>query len=171
MKETDNLTGRERKVSSEGESLYKLLQVEKKATPEEIKKSYRKLALKYHPDKNRDNPDAAETFKEISRANAVLSDEAKRDIYDKYGSKGLQMLEQMGPEALKVWMKMDTPLAKCCFISIFCLSGCCCCLCCCCCCNCCCGKFKPAGDETDGQFNPEDLYDDNQNGEPVTVQP
>ncbi|XP_075259177.1 dnaJ homolog subfamily C member 5-like isoform X2 [Convolutriloba macropyga] len=154
MRETDNLTGgpnaRDRKMSAEGESLYKLLNIEKTATQDDIKRSYRKMALKYHPDKNRDNPEAAEMFKEINRAHGVLSDEAKKDIYDKYGSRGLQLLDQMGPDALKVWMKMNSPLAKVCFCLCFCFTGCCFCFCCFCCCCFCCGKCKPAEDETDG---------------------
>jgi len=162
MRETDGLTGgdRERKMSSEGESLYKLLNIEKTATPDEIKRAYRKMALKYHPDKNRDNPEADEMFKEINRANGVLSDEAKREIYDKYGSRGLQLLDQMGPDALKVWMKMNSPLAKCCFIFCFCITGCCFCFCCFCCCCFCCGKCKPSEEEgTDPTtLNPEDFH-------------
>lgn len=62
---------------------YKILNVERDATQETIKKSYRKLAKKYHPDVNKDNPKAAEIFKEINEANSVLSDETKRSEYDK----------------------------------------------------------------------------------------
>jgi len=62
---------------------YKILNIEKNATQEEIKKSYRKLAKKYHPDMNKDNPNASEIFKEINEANAVLCDETKRADYDK----------------------------------------------------------------------------------------
>lgn len=54
-----------------------------------MKKAYRKLALKYHPDKNPDNPEAGEKFKEITHAYEVLSDPQKRDIYDQYGTEGL----------------------------------------------------------------------------------
>ncbi|RWX43961.1 DnaJ domain-containing protein, partial [Candidatus Electrothrix marina] len=54
---------------------YKILGVEKTASAAEIKKSYRKLALKYHPDKNPDNKEAEDKFKQISEAYAVLSDE------------------------------------------------------------------------------------------------
>jgi curved DNA-binding protein len=63
---------------------YKSLGVEKGATADEIKKSYRKLALKYHPDRNKDK-DAEAKFKEISEAYAVLSDDAKRKQYDAFG--------------------------------------------------------------------------------------
>uniref|UniRef100_A0A672FZ40 DnaJ homolog subfamily C member 5B n=1 Tax=Salarias fasciatus TaxID=181472 RepID=A0A672FZ40_SALFA len=63
-------------------SLYQILGLEKGCSHEEIKKSYRKLALRYHPDKNPDNPEAAEKFKELNSAHAVLSDLTKRNIYD-----------------------------------------------------------------------------------------
>jgi curved DNA-binding protein len=69
---------------------YKILGVEKAASAAEIKKSYRKLALKYHPDKNPDNKEAEDKFKQISEAYAVLSDEKKRQEYDTYGSAGFQ---------------------------------------------------------------------------------
>lgn len=67
---------------------YKILEVDKGASPEEIKKSYRKLALKYHPDKNQGNSDAEDKFKEISEAYDVLSDETKRSQYDRFGTVG-----------------------------------------------------------------------------------
>ena len=69
---------------------YKILGVEKTASAAEIKKAYRKLALKYHPDKNPDNKEAEDKFKQISEAYAVLSDEKKRQEYDTYGSAGFQ---------------------------------------------------------------------------------
>ncbi|MHB1351287.1 MAG: DnaJ C-terminal domain-containing protein [Desulfobulbaceae bacterium] len=67
---------------------YKLLGVEKSASPEAIKKAYRKLALKYHPDKNPGDKAAEAKFKEISEAYAVLSDKTKREQYDTFGSAG-----------------------------------------------------------------------------------
>lgn len=69
---------------------YKLLGVEKSASPEEIKKAYRKLALKHHPDRNKGNKEAEEQFKKISEAYAVLSDKEKRHQYDTVGSAGFQ---------------------------------------------------------------------------------
>lgn len=69
---------------------YKVLEVQRNATNVDIKKAYRRLALKWHPDKNPDKKDEAEKrFKEISEAYEVLSDDQKRHIYDKYGKEGL----------------------------------------------------------------------------------
>ncbi len=65
---------------------YKTLGIDKGASQDEIKKSYRKLALKYHPDQNKDNPKAEAKFKEISEAYDVLKDEQKRAAYDRYGA-------------------------------------------------------------------------------------
>ncbi len=67
---------------------YQLLGVAKSATPEEIKKSYRKLAMQYHPDKNQGNKKAEEKFKEISEAYETLGDEKKRQTYDQFGHAG-----------------------------------------------------------------------------------
>ena len=67
---------------------YKTLGVDKKATPEEIKKAFRKLAVKYHPDRNPNDKTAEDKFKEINEAYAVLSDQKKKEEYDTYGSSG-----------------------------------------------------------------------------------
>ncbi len=64
---------------------YKILGVDKNATPEDIKKAFRKLAVKYHPDKNKDDKKAEERFKEINEANEVLGDPEKRKQYDAFG--------------------------------------------------------------------------------------
>ncbi len=67
---------------------YEVIGVDKSASADEIKSQYRKLALKFHPDRNK-SPDAQEHFKEISEAYAVLSDSGKRDLYDKHGHEGV----------------------------------------------------------------------------------
>lgn len=73
-----------------GKDYYKILGVSKSSSPEEIKKTYRKLALKYHPDRNKDDKDAESKFKEISEAYAVLSDPEKKKQYDLFGADGFQ---------------------------------------------------------------------------------
>ena len=65
---------------------YKILNVERNSNEDEIKASYRKLALKYHPDKNQGNPEAVEKFKELSEAYSVIGDKDKRKQYDVMGS-------------------------------------------------------------------------------------
>ncbi len=67
-------------------NFYEVLGVSKSASADEIKSAYRKLAKQYHPDLNKDNPDAATKFKEINEAYEVLSDETKRANYDQFGS-------------------------------------------------------------------------------------
>jgi curved DNA-binding protein len=76
---------------------YKVLGVAKDASQEEIKKQYRKQAVKYHPDKNQGNKQAEERFKDIGEAYEVLSDPAKRKKYDRLGSNWKQY-EQSGPQ-------------------------------------------------------------------------
>lgn len=68
---------------------YQTLEITRTASPEDIKKAYRKKALQYHPDKNPGNADAEKKFKEISEAYEVLSDDKKRQIYDRHGKEGL----------------------------------------------------------------------------------
>ncbi|MGH1399478.1 MAG: molecular chaperone DnaJ, partial [Alphaproteobacteria bacterium] len=65
---------------------YKTLGADKGASADELKKAYRKLAMKYHPDRNKDNPEAEAKFKEINEAYDILKDEQKRAAYDQYGS-------------------------------------------------------------------------------------
>lgn len=69
---------------------YEVLEITKSSDKETIKKAYRKLALKYHPDRNAGDKNAEEKFKQINEAYQVLSDDSKRDIYDKYGKSGLE---------------------------------------------------------------------------------
>jgi DnaJ-class molecular chaperone len=67
---------------------YKILGIEKVASADEIKKAFRKLAVKFHPDRNPDDKGAEDKFKEINEAYAVLSDPQKKEQYDTYGSSG-----------------------------------------------------------------------------------
>lgn len=69
-----------------GADLYGVLGLAKDCSQQDIKKAYRKLALKYHPDKNNGDESAADKFKEVTEAYSVLSDEEKRSNYDRYGS-------------------------------------------------------------------------------------
>ena len=69
---------------------YEILEITRTSDKESIKKAYRKMALKYHPDRNPNDKDAEEQFKRINEAYEVLSDDSKRQIYDKYGKEGLQ---------------------------------------------------------------------------------
>lgn len=71
-------------------SYYDILQVPKGASEDQIKRAYRKLALKYHPDKNPGNEEANKKFAEINNAYEVLTDSEKRGIYDRYGEEGLK---------------------------------------------------------------------------------
>jgi molecular chaperone DnaJ len=69
---------------------YEVLGIDRSATPQEIKKAYRRLAVQHHPDKNPNDPKAEEAFKEAAEAYGVLGDEDKRALYDRYGHEGLR---------------------------------------------------------------------------------
>lgn len=69
---------------------YEILGVGRSSSKDEIKKSYRKIAVKYHPDKNPDNPETEEKFKEAAEAYEVLSDDKKRQQYDRFGHEGMR---------------------------------------------------------------------------------
>src|SRR5277367_5842613 len=74
---------------------YEVLGVKKTASEEELKKAYRALAMKYHPDRNSGDEEAAHKFKEAAEAYAVLGDAEKRQIYDRYGHAGLSNMAGM----------------------------------------------------------------------------
>lgn len=152
-----------RKMSTSGQSLYGVLGLEKEASPDDIKRAYRKLALKYHPDKNLGKPEVAEIFKEVNFANAVLSNPTKRQIYDNYGSMGLHMANTLGEENFAAYLMLQSKWFKWLFVCCGIFSGCFCCCCCCCCCNFCCGKFKPKMEEYDN-FSEAD-FNDAENGD------
>jgi len=69
---------------------YTLLGIDRQADGDQIKKAYRKMAMKYHPDRNKNNPEAEEQFKKVSEAYAVLSDAEKRRQYDRFGADGFR---------------------------------------------------------------------------------
>jgi len=73
-----------------GKDYYQILGVDRNATDEEIKKAYRRMALKYHPDRNKGDKEAEEKFKEAAEAYEVLSDPKKKAQYDRYGEAGLK---------------------------------------------------------------------------------
>ena len=75
---------------SENQDYYEVLGLGREASGEEIKKAYRALALKYHPDKNKGDERAEARFKEAAEAFEVLSDPEKRATYDRHGSDGLR---------------------------------------------------------------------------------
>ena len=72
-------------MATEKRDYYEVLGVERKRDREEIKRAYRKLAVKFHPDKNPDDPHAEEKFKELGEAYDVLMDANKRAAYDRFG--------------------------------------------------------------------------------------
>ena len=79
-----------------GRDFYKILDVSRSATKKEIKKAYRKLAMKYHPDKNPDDDTASDKFKEIGEAYETLADDDKRKTFDKHGEEGVKKMGQGG---------------------------------------------------------------------------
>ena len=86
---------------------YDVLGVSKDSSAEEIKKAYRKLALKFHPDKNPGNEQAEKNFKEAAEAYSVLSNDQKRSQYDQFGHAGVGMGSQGGGFGGGVHMNMD----------------------------------------------------------------
>lgn len=147
-------------------NLYDVLEISKDATDEDIKKAYRTLALRYHPDKHPNDPSANEKIREINYAHLILKDPTKRKIYDHYGHMGINMMNQIGEENMSIFLISQNRCFRLCVLAIF-LLTCCCygCFCCCmCCCNFCCAKCVPS--QVD---EPRDLFEDtssNGNREP-----
>ncbi|WP_159308910.1 DnaJ domain-containing protein, partial [Spiribacter roseus] len=78
---------------------YEILEVSKNASESDLKKAYRRLAMKYHPDRNPDDGDAEVRFKEVKEAYEVLSDPQKRSAYDQFGHAGVDPSAGGGPGA------------------------------------------------------------------------
>src|SRR5436853_5850157 len=76
---------------------YEVLGLNRDASEEDIKKAYRKLAMKWHPDRNPDNPKSEERFKEAKEAYEILADPAKRSAYDQFGHAGVEQQGAAGP--------------------------------------------------------------------------
>nr|AAW27439.2 SJCHGC02252 protein [Schistosoma japonicum] len=140
------------KSSKENINLYAILEVDRNATAEEIRKSYRRLALKYHPDKNVKDPGASEKFKEINRAHSILANEQKRKLYDRYGSLGIYVAEHIDEEDWKPYLALRNPCVQCLACTCFLLTCCCCCLCCCYCCGTLYPRNHPVPDEMNEAF-------------------
>jgi len=166
-----------RRFSNAGSTLYDTLELEKGANQDDIKKQYRRLALRYHPDKNPNDNEATEKFKDVNKAHKILSDPSKKEIYDKHGSLGLHIAENFGEENVKYYFMLSSLWCKalcgiCCI-----LTGCYCLCCCLCCCNCCCGKCAPKVEEEDFPdaadlaAEEEHASKDDNNGPTVTTQP
>jgi len=147
-----------RKFSRTGLSLYRELELGKDADQGDIKRQYRRLALRFHPDKNPGNQEAAEKFKDINRAHKILIDPKKKGIYDKYGSFGLNVAEQFGEEHVSTYAVLSSWWCQALCIGCGIITLCYGCLCCCCCCNCCCGRCcKNLTEDEDEVPNPDDL--------------
>lgn len=86
---------------------YRELGVAKEASTEEIRKAYKKLAVKYHPDRNQGNAEAEKKFKAVNRAHEVLSDDKKRALYDEFGEEGLR--EGFRPDVARAYRSGRAP--------------------------------------------------------------
>ena len=84
---------------AEKRDYYEVLGIEKGASEEEIKRAFRKMALKYHPDRNQGDKEAEEKFKEVNEAYSVLSDPELKKKYDMFGHAGVDPSAQAGPGA------------------------------------------------------------------------
>ena len=154
----------------EEENLYAILGLEKATegefegtyygvTDDEIRKAYRKMSRRWHPDKNPGDVQAEMMSRKINHAHIVLSSPVTRRAYDKYGHQGLEMIDQIGEENFVVvesWEPYFLPC--CCCFCLFALPT----LCYCCwCCNCCCGYLKKDIDE---EYYDEEDYEDLETG-------
>ncbi|XP_058524142.1 dnaJ homolog subfamily C member 5G [Ochotona princeps] len=142
-----------RRLSKRGSTLYAVLELKKGASPEEVKRAYRRLALQYHPDKNPGDPQAAEIFKEINTAHAILSDPKKRRIYDQHGSFGVYLYDHYGEEGVRYYYTVNS----CWFKTLIILCALLTCCCCCCCCCFCCGALKPPPEDISRRKQPENV--------------
>ncbi|KAL1776815.1 dnaJ-like subfamily C member 5G [Sigmodon hispidus] len=156
-----------RRLSKTGTSLYAVLELKKGAQPEEVKKAYRKLALKYHPDKNPGDTQAAEFFKEINTAHSVLSDPTKKRIYNQHGSLGIYLLDHFGEEGVRYYFIAHSCWFKTLVILCCLLTGCCCCCC------FCCGKLAPPPPEEINKSQQKKAYSQqkNVNRQPTRLDP
>ena len=89
---------------------YETLEVSRDASSNDLKKAFKKKAMKFHPDRNPDNPEAAEKFKEAAEAYDVLSDPQKKSAYDQFGHSGVEGMGGGGPNfndininVIKIW--------------------------------------------------------------------
>ncbi|KAK7877909.1 hypothetical protein WMY93_031438 [Mugilogobius chulae] len=167
---------RQRSLSTAGESLYHVLGVDKVATNDDIKKSYRKLALKYHPDKNPDNPEAADKFKEITTPTRFSTTPPNEIFMTSTGRWVSTWPSSWRRKRQHILRLVELALFVLCGVATGCYF--CCCLCCC--CNCCCGRCKPRPREAPDQefyMSPEDLEAQLQSdereavGDPIVLQP
>src|SRR5437016_5025426 len=85
--------------------LYAVLGLDRKASADDIKRAYRRLAKEHHPDRNKGNPKSEEKFKQVQSAYAVLSDPKKREQYDRFGAVGpfAEQAGQPGPGGARAW--------------------------------------------------------------------
>jgi len=100
-------------AATDSTDLYAALGVKRDASPDAIRKAYRKLARRYHPDVNPGNKEAEERFKQISHANDILSDPQKRKVYDEFGMEGLQAgFDPERARAYSEWTQRRQPGAE-----------------------------------------------------------
>lgn len=138
-------------------NLYEVLGVKKDATAEEIEKAYQKMSLHYGSNNSPNDPSAADRFKAISYANAILSDPSKRQIYDEHGDVGLQVAEEFGDQNVDSYFCLNSIWCHGLFLLGGLLTGCYFCFCLCCCCGCC-GQIPVHKEDEEG-------------GEAITTQP